>query len=426
MKDEIKRTIVKYKESLPKKIFQREVVIPTLKIDKAIVVVGPRRAGKSFLLYHKLKESLNPIFINFEDSLITGINKAQLNEVLDSAKELYGSEKFSFFLDEIQNVDGWENFVISLLNEHYPVFITGSNSKLLSKEIATSLRGKSMTYLLLPLSFREYLEFENIKIEKNWEYTNKKFEIIKKAEEYAKFGGFPEIILSESLEVKNKVINNYLDSVLYKDLVDRLKIKNIVLVQIILKYILNLFGNTFSISSLEHYLKSNKINYSLEDVYLILKSLEDVFFTCYVSQYQKSFKKTELSRSKVYLFDLGYIHFAAKEPEDYGRILENLVFIELFRREKEVENKKIFYFKSKNGKECDFIVKRNKKTIPIQVCYKLTIENKEREISGLVEAMEFFNEKEGVIITNNQEEDLKIGDKKINVKPIWKWLLEDG
>lgn len=426
MKDEIKRTIIKYRESLPKEIFQRELIIPSIKIDKAITIIGPRRAGKSFLLYNNIKESSNSIFINFEDSLISGINKEQLNEIVTSSKELYGSEKFSFFLDELQNVEGWENFVISLLNEHYPVFITGSNSKLLSKEISTSLRGKSLGYLLLPLSFKEYLTFEGIKLEKNWEYSDQKFEIIKKVEDYTKFGGFPEIVLSDSLEVKNKIINNYLDSVLYKDLVDRLKIKNISLVQVILKYILNSFGNIFSISSLENYLKSNKIGYSLEDIYLILKSLEDIFFVCYVSQYQKSFKKTEISKSKVYLFDTGYIHFSAKESEDYGRILENLVFIELFRREKEIENKRISYFKSTNGKECDFVVKKNKKVLLIQVCYKMTLENREREINGLVDAMEFFNEKEGIIITNNQEEDFKVKDKKITIKPIWKWLLEEN
>ena len=155
-------------------------------------------------------------------------------------------------------------------------------------------------------------------------------------------------------------------------------------------------------------------------------SLEDVFFAGYLRQYKKSFKKTELSKSKVYLFDVGYVHFLARESEDYGRILENLVFIELFRRNKEIENKKISYFRAKNDKECDFVVKGNKGTKLYQVCFKLTEENRKREIDGLIEAMEFFREKQGYVITENQNEEHVIEGKKVTIKPYWKWLLENS
>jgi len=425
MKDEIKKTIIKYREAIPKKIFSRDLSIHEIKFDKATILVGPRKAGKSFFLYTLFNKEEYPIFINFEDSLISGIKSKDLNEILDSAKELYGLKKFSFFFDEIQNIPGWEAFIISLLNSHYSVFITGSNSNLLSKEIATSLRGKSLNYLFLPFSLSEYLSFNNLSLKDGWEYGDEKFKVKEKFNEFFKFGGFPEVCLSDSLELKNKLLNSYFDTTLYKDLSDRLNLKNTTLVQTVLKYLLNLFGNQFSISSLENYLKSNKISYSLEDVYSILKSSEDVFFCTFLRQYKKSFKKTEFSKSKIYLLDQGYIHFLAKESEDFGRILENIVFIELFRRNSEIENKNIFFFKSLNGKECDFIVKNNKKTIDaIQVCYALNSENRDRETNGLFEAMKEFNLKQGLILTFDQEDKYEIDGKKIIVKPVWKWLLE--
>lgn len=424
MKEEIKKTIVKYKENLPKNIYERGLKIQDMKFDKAIVLVGPRRAGKSYFLYNLAKKEGNPIIINFEDALISSIKKDNLNEIIECSKELFGIKKFVFYFDEIQNIIGWENFIISLLNEHYKVYITGSNSKFLSKEIATSLRGKAISYLMLPLSFKEYLKFKNIEIEKNLEYSNKVFELKKHFNIFMKEGGFPEIVLSDSMELKNKIINNYRDSVLYKDLVDRLALKNIGLVEVTINYFMNLFGNVFSISKFEEYLKSNKISYSLEDVYRIIRALEDVFLTGYVKQYFKSHKKREISKSKVYLFDSSYITFLSKESEDYGRILENLVFIELFRRQKDIENKNIFYHVSDSNKECDFIVKNKELLEAIQVCYSLNDKNKNREIEGLVEALEKFKLKEGIILTFDQQEKIKIKDKIINVLPTWKWLLE--
>lgn len=425
MKEEIKKTIVKYRENLPKNIYGRELEIQEMKFDKAIVIVGPRRAGKSYFLYNLAKREENPIIINFEDALVSSIKKDKLLDILECSKELFGIKKFVFYFDEIQNVIGWENFIISLLNEHYKVYITGSNSRLLSKEIATSLRGKAISYLMLPLSFEEYLKIKNIEIEKNLEYSNKVFEIKKHFNSFMKDGGFPEIVLSDSAELKNKIINSYRDSVLYKDLVDRLNLKNIDLVETTINYFMNLFGNVFSISKFEEHLKSNKISYSLEDVYKIIRALEDVFLTGYVKQYFKSHKKREISKSKVYLFDTSYITFLSKESEDYGRILENLVFIELFRRQKDIENKNIFYYVSDYNRECDFIIKNKGLQEAIQVCYTLNEKNKDREINGLIDALEKFNLNRGIILTLDQQDEIKIKDKIINVIPIWKWLLEE-
>jgi predicted AAA+ superfamily ATPase len=296
---------------------------------------------------------------------------------------------------------------------------------MLSKEIATSLRGKALTYLMLPLSFKEYLEVQKIHLEKDFQYKDQSIEVKKHFLNYLKYGGFPEIVLSDSLELKNRLINSYFDSVLYKDLVDRLKLKNLKLVDITLKYILNSFGNTFSISSFEDYLKSNKIGYSLEDLYSIFRGIQDVFMACFVKQYFKSFKKSEFSKSKIYLFDTSYAHFLTNESEDYGRILENIVFIDLFRRAGNIDNNNLFYYKSKDDEECDFVISdKDKIKKVIQVTYLFNYKTREREIRGLVKAMDFFNLKEGLILTYEQEEEFKLNGKKIIVKPVWKWLLE--
>ncbi len=426
MSEEIKKVILKYKSLIPKKIFERNLKIFKTNFNKANVIIGPRRAGKTFFLYSLINKQKNKsnIFINFEDNLLINLNQNELGKISDYAKELFEGDKVNFFFDEIQTTPNWEKNIISLLNENYKIYITGSNSRILSKEIASSLRGKSLSYLLLPFSFKEFLKIKKINLEKNWELTDKKIKVKKSFNEFFKYGGFPEITLANSIELKNKLINNYFDSVLYKDIVDRLNFKNIKLVEVTIKYLLNLFSNTFSIAVFENYLKSNKIPYSLEEIYKILKAVQDVFMINYVKEYFKSFKKTEASKSKIYLFDQAYIHFLANEYKDKGRILENIVFIELFRREKNIENKNIFYLKN-NKTECDFLItKRNKIFEAIQVTYELNEKNQKRELNGLINALNQFNLKKGLILTYNQEKKIIKQNKKITIKPVWKWLLE--
>ena len=196
MPDNIKKVILKYKGIVPENIFERDLKIYKAGFNKANVIVGPRRAGKSFFLYSLTKREKTPILIDFEDNLLDEADKKNLNRILDVSKELFERGSLSFFFDEIQNVGNWERFVISLLNEHYPVYATGSNSKMLSRDIATALRGKSLAYLMLPLSFVEYLRFKNVRLEKNFEHTDIIFELKKHFTNYLKYGGFPQIVLA--------------------------------------------------------------------------------------------------------------------------------------------------------------------------------------------------------------------------------------
>jgi len=420
-KELIKRVILKYGSLVPNDIVPRQLVLEQNKLDKAITIIGPRRAGKSYYLYSVFGKTKKPVFLNFEDNLLQGIKAEDLELVKDSAKELFGSEELTYFFDEIQEVDDWENFIVTLINEHKKVYLSGSNSKLLSKEISTSLRGKSLPYLIMPFSFQEFLGFKKVKVDDKSLLTDEVFEIKKLFKEYLDFGGFPEIVATKELSLKARLIASYYDSIIYKDLVDRLKMKNTELVKTLINYTLSNYASMFSISQLEKHLKITKTPYSLEDVYLILDSLKDIFFTFYVKQYSRSFKKTRLSKAKVYLVDNAYIQFLSRDSDANGRKLENTVFVELFRRAGNVENKNIFYFIGKN--ECDFVVEEQNSKQLIQVCYNLDENSRRREIDGLSEAMTFFKKKNGLILTLDQEEEIILSDKIITVKPVWKWLL---
>jgi uncharacterized protein len=420
----LKKVIYKYQNLIPTNVLSRELVIYQTSLRKANVIVGPRRSGKTFLLYKLISKHKNFIFINFEDNLLFNLKKEHLNYILDISKEMF-KEKVVFFFDEVQVVDDWENFIISLLNEDYKVYVTGSNSKLLSKDISTSLRGKSLSYLLLPFSFREVIFSKNVFLDKDWYLKDQKILVKNIFQEYFLYGGFPEVILSSDVSLKNKLINNYFESVIYKDLVERLNLKNTKLIDITIKYVLNVFSNEFSISKFENYLKSNKLPYSFQDVYLILNSLQDIYFCLYVKEYNKSFKKSEISKSKIYVIDVGYIHFLSYKPEDKGRILENLVFIELFKRNNEVVNKNIFYYRENNF-ECDFVFLKDRKNIELfQVTFTLNQNNYDREVKGLLKAMDFFKVDVGKIITYDMEDKIIINKKEILIIPIYKWLLEN-
>ena len=419
----LKQTIIKYSELIPKKIFKRNITLPNTKLAKAITIIGPRRAGKSYLLYNESKKKENVVFINFEDHSLINLKYEELIQISEIAKEITDSEKNCYMFDEIQAIDNWEKLVISLLNEGNEVYITGSNSKLLSKEIATNLRGKALSCLALPLSFKEFLIFKNIKLEKNIEYKNNHKEIKKQFTEYFKFGGYPEIALTDEKEIKNKIINNYYETIIYKDIEERLKIKNSKLIEITINYLLNTFSNTFSITKYQKFLKSNKIPHSLEDIYNIIKATRDIFFIQLVKEHKKSYKKSEISKTKVYLFDTGFIHYIAKENNDKGRILENLIFIELFRIQNTIENKNIFYHQGKF--ECDFVITQNSEIVEaIQVCYEITDSNQEREYAGLLEVMNEQGLGQGTIITLEQEKTVNIDGKTIEIKPAWKWMLK--
>ena len=198
----LKETITEFHEVGIPKLYKRDINIPKFRrINKVVTIVGPRRAGKTYLLYQIMKEMIeggkdirDMLYINFENERVSDIKKEQLHLIIDSYEELYSNKKPVVFLDEIQNVSGWEKFVRRLQEKGYKVYVTGSNSKLLSREIATSLRGRAFSVEVFPLSFKEFLLFNNVHLKDNWEYSRMKNRVKALFDEYMTLSGFPEIL----------------------------------------------------------------------------------------------------------------------------------------------------------------------------------------------------------------------------------------
>ena len=389
-------------------------------------IIGPRRAGKTFFIYQKINQlkSKNKdriIYINFEDERLFPIKKEELDLILEAYYELYPENKgmkLYVFFDEIQEAPLWELFVRRLYDqEDVEICITGSSSKLLSREIATQLRGRTLTYFIYPLSFKEFLRAKGVTLERHFEYKSLRYQLKKLLQEYIEFGGFPEIV-DKDQALKTKILQEYFDLIFYKDMVERYKIRNFGVVKEMLLYLVNTTSFYFSTNKYYNLLKSQGKKISKNTLFTYLSCITDINFMFLVPKYGK-LKEQLANPKKVYVIDTGLVNaIAFKVSKDTGKLYENIVFIELKRRGKE-----IYYWKNKH--ECDFLIKEGEKIKEvIQVCFELTEENKEREINGINEAMEEFKLKEGLMITGDFEGVEVVKGKNLVYKSLWKWLLE--
>lgn len=403
-------------------IITRELAIP--QTNKIISLVGSRRVGKTFYFYQLINNLLGKgvskeciLYINFEDDRLFPIKTGELNDLLEAYYELYPdlkNKKKYFFFDEIQNVKNWEIFVRRIVDkEKVEMYITGSSSKLLSKEIATSLRGRTLTFYLYPLSFKEFLKFKNIQVEKDISYSTKRFKIKYLFKEYLEYGAFPEVVKSEKL--KQDILSNYFEMVIYRDLVERFSIRNINLLKMLSKYLITNVSSRFSINSYYKSLKQ-ETKVSKETILEYLSHLSDINLIHLVPIFSYSLKVQQVNPSKAYCIDTGLRNAVSlRFSEDEGRLAENVVFIELKRRGHE-----IFYWK--NTKEVDFVIKdKNNKIIAFNVSY--TDEIDEREITSLQEFKTKYSSKIKDLIILTKDAEGKKGN--ITLIPLWKWLLNE-
>ena len=395
--------------------------IKYLKYKEILAITGVRRCGKTYIMYYLMQHlgknkipKENILYLNFEDERLAFIEPKDLDKIYEWYLEFSNAKgKVYFFLDEIQNVPLWEKW-LSRSFEKIKFVISGSNSTLLSSELASAITGRYIELQLYPFSFKEYLAYKDKSlIDKNKaflpEYAAKISNHLKK---YIQLGGFPEVLLYG----KEDLLQQYYSTILLKDIISRYNIKHKDFIE---KISLYLMSNLGKLSSL----------YALDKIYPIgintiknyLNFIEKCFLLFFMNKFDYSIKKQHANPKKVYAVDVALARAVSfKFTDDKGRILENIIFMELKRRKKES-----YYHKEKY--ECDFVVKRGMKiTEVIQVCYELDENNKKREINGLTEAMNKFNLKQGIILTDNQEEELKEGNKKIIIKPDWKWLIEKG
>lgn len=399
---------------------------PPIDTKKIITLIGVRRCGKTSIFYHMINQLIEKIektkivFLNFEDERFE-LNSDELDLILQAYMELYPSYKLSecyFFFDEIQNIPNWEKFIRRMYDTiSKNIFITGSNSKLLSSEIATSLRGRTLNFEIFPLSFKEYLSFKDIEVDF---YSSKSLAFIKNAQEsFLKNGSFPEILFLEEIYA-NKTLQEYFNVLLYKDLAERYNITNTVALKFFLKRIISSSTKQISINKIFNELKSSGIKIGKNTLYEFLEYVQNIYLALTLQKYDNSLINKELGEKKIYSIDIGLNNATEfRFSDDIGKSLENAVFLELKRKEFD-----IYYYRTSKS-ECDFLV-FDKNTISdvIQVTFDMSDENtKSKEIKGLIEACKNFDLKSGIIITFDSEDELIENGIKIKIIPFYKWSI---
>lgn len=424
MKEVLKEIIINYQTNNLRKSFKRHLELP---INTGIIVsvIGVRRSGKTFLLYQTIKKLLENnisknqiIYINFEDERLN-LQQSDLDLILQAYMELFPQNNLEdcyFFFDEIQNIVGWEKFVRRVFDTvSTNIYISGSNSKLLSTEIATELRGRTISYTLYPLSFNEFLSFHNVS--QKYYGAKQKSEILILFDKFLHYGGFPEIPNLDS-NLKIKKLQDYFNSIIYKDLIERYNISNPIILKYFIKKILEQVTKPISINKIYNDIKSIGYKIGNNILYDYLDYIQATFTAIIINKFNFSEIKQIKSEKKAYSIDNGILTALDYSfSENKGKLLENLIALELLKQDKEIT-----YFK--NNIECDFIIKEKNKYLPIQVSY--TIKNqdtKKREIKGLLAACDFLKCKTGIIVTYEEEANETISDINIITIPAYKFIL---
>jgi predicted AAA+ superfamily ATPase len=425
-KEILKEIIVLNQDTDLSFVLKRDAELP-LDSGKIISVSGVRRCGKTYLLLLAMKNLLERkiskndlVYINFEDERLSP-ETGDLDLIIQSYMELFPDHELKnvyFFFDEIQNLQGWEKFVRRLYDTvSRNIFITGSNSKMLSSDIASSLRGRNINSELFPLSFREYLQFKNIN--QNIHHPAGKAIIVNSMRDYLTIGGFPEVIKTD---YPNKILQDYFYVMLYKDLIERYHITNVTALKYFLNRIAISTGKSNSIHKIFNELKSAGYKISKDSLYLFADYAEIAYFSFRLNKFDYSFIKQEQSEKKIYFIDNGLLNSLTWQfSGNFGSLLENVIFLDLRRK---YRNNLFFY---KEHTECDFVVFDKDRPVElIQVSYD--IGNKatlEREISGLDNAAEYFNIRKGSIITMDSELETFTSAKGVEIQtiPVYKWLL---
>lgn len=426
MKDIIKRIIVDFVERKLPEVKKREIEIP-LDSGKVISIVGARRTGKTFLLYwliQKLRSEIpldRIIYFNFEDDRIFPASLKTMDIFLQAYYELYPdnkSTKVYFFFDEVQEVEKWELFVRRLYdNENCSIFLTGSSSKLLIKEVSTSLRGRSISYELFPLSFSEYLAFKGINVNL---YSSKSLtKVINSFDQYMSSTAFPELADMEE-NLRRKSLNEYLDLIIYKDIVEKYGVTNIHLMKYLIKFLFSNSGSLISINKIYNEMKSLGLSISRNSVYEYISYLEDSYTIFSLKLFTRNIREQQRNPQKYFTLDTG-LRMAMTISKDKGKLLESIVFLHLRRY-----TDKIYYYLS--GQEVDFIVEKEhgKAGYLINVCYDLSSsETRQREINSLLNGMKNTGNQSALLLTNDEEGEEVIENHRIKIMPVWKWILTE-
>ena len=363
------------------------------------------------------------LWVNFDDERLNGMSTEELDEVLQAYREMFPEidlKDVYMFFDEIQNIIGWDLFVLRVFKSYCQhVYVTGSNAKLLSSEISTALRGWTLDYEMLPLSFRESCRFKGIDAHSYLE--SDKAKRYAAMEEYIHGGGFPRVVLSADKSMKLRLLQGYFNTMLFRDLAERHEIKNIEALRYFLKRVMQNLTKTTSINAIANDMRSNGVSVSKDDLYSWADWAVEAYMFVRYPKYSRSLVKENQSLRKYYVIDTGMRQAVLMpQSEDKGKLLENIVALELFRRRG--VDRKMFYWQ--DGRECDFVVQREEHVEElIQVTWDMADEDtRKREIDGIKEAAKETKCDKLTIVTRERKETIEEDGFRIEVVGIEEWL----
>jgi len=396
---------------------------------KVTCIVGPRRAGKTYYFFQLMKPVKEvSLYLDFEDSALLTVKFDEVQEIANLFTEITGKEPKYIFLDEIQNLDKWETAVRTLLDRTpYNIFVTGSSSKLLSREIATQLRGRSLTYVLLPFSFSEFLNAKNVEL-KNVFTQVEQARIKNYLRDYLELGGFPEVVLKEDL--REKILKEYFDTIFFRDFVERHELKSLGIARFIFSFVFQNFASEISVNKIVNYLKSEGKKFGKNTIYSYVEKLQDTQAVFFVNRISGKIYVKESWPRKAYICDSG-ISTIFRFSEDIGKLMENAVFLELKRKQNENPLLEIYYYRDYQQREVDFVLKRG---LAVEQLIQVTYASDragigKREAEALLKVSSEFKCKNLTIITWDYEGELALTvenkHKQINCIPLWKWLIEN-
>ena len=396
---------------------------------KALALIGMRRVGKTYLCYQAMQTLLtqgvpkeNILYLNFEDDRLFGFQLSDCQTILDvfyAPQPEKKTEHCWFFFDEIQNIEHWERFIRRLIDtENVSVTVTGSSAKLLSTELATSLRGRALDREVFPFSFDESLRAQGITLNRSRIGSKTRLLLNRHAETYCRTGGFPEV---QSLEKnrRQEILQSYVDAVVLRDVVERHRVSNIEALKALVYHVLRNPATKLSVNKFYLDLKSRGLRIGKDDLYAFLRHLTDSYLLFQVPVWSRSEKKRQVNPKKMYVIDNGILDaYSTGITADQGAFLENLVFLTLRR-----QGLQPGYYETKRGREIDFVFQRNKETVLLQVAWQMNSDaTRDREIRALGEAAPELNATRCIIVTFDEEGVCE--DPKIEMIPLWKFLLD--
>ena len=415
-----KRILKKIITEKQEEILKIQLIERSIELEKSCnyVFVGLRRAGKSYLMFQHIQSLIqskkttieNILYINFEDERISMMKAEELGDIIDSYNEMYDKTPI-IYLDEIQNIDGWEKFARRLADSKYRVFVTGSNAKMLSRDIATTLGGRFIIKEVFPFSFKEYLQINNISLDKNWEFSSVKNSVVKLWNNYFYFGGFAE---SFELNDKRSWLNSLYQKILLGDIVARNNIRNSDAIRVLAKKMAESVMQPTTQTRLQNIVSSAGAKIARNTIADYIGYMKDAYLIFGISKYTDNISERETSQKR-YFLDNGFLNIFLTDGNT--KLLENIVAITLL---KQFGYEELFYYNY--NVEVDFYIPREK--LAIQVSYNITDDTTfERETKALIKLNAAFEISKAIIITHDDERDIEIDGLKIEVIPIWKWLL---